>query len=174
MTQAQSCKGFVLKRKLLLEKDISLTLFTEEFGKLTVLAKGVRKITSRRSAHLQSGNYVDLRLNKYNGMYYVQSSSLISGFMDLRIDDFIDVIYLVLHTLNSLLPEEVPEPVIFKEVKLFFIKLGKGDNKKKVLTKTLSKMLHILGYTDRENTLPKLLSIIEEHSDRKLPRHVIM
>jgi len=35
-------------------------------------------------------------------------------------------------------------------------------------------MLHILGYTDRENTLPKLLSIIEEHSDRKLPRHVIM
>ena len=63
---------------------------------------------------------------------------------------------------------------IFKEVKLFFIKLGKGDNKKQVLAKTLSKILHILGYTDRENTLPKLLSIIEERSDRKLPRHVIM
>ena len=45
--------GIIIKRKNFGEADRLVTLFTSDYGKLKIIAKGVRKITSRRSGHLE-------------------------------------------------------------------------------------------------------------------------
>ena len=49
--KVEKLQGFVLKRTNYGEADKILTVFTKERGKIKVLAKGVRKIKSRRAPH---------------------------------------------------------------------------------------------------------------------------
>jgi DNA repair protein RecO (recombination protein O) len=48
-----SSEGFVLSRKNYGEGDRILILFTKDFGKLSLMAKGVRKLTSRKRGGIE-------------------------------------------------------------------------------------------------------------------------
>lgn len=50
-------EGIVIGRKSLNDADRLLTLYTKEFGKITCIAKGVKKLKSRKSGHLELGTY---------------------------------------------------------------------------------------------------------------------
>ena len=49
------------------EADRFITFLTPFQGKVSALAKGVRKLTSRKAGHLQPFTYVDVQLNKGKG-----------------------------------------------------------------------------------------------------------
>lgn len=53
-------RAFVLKQKNFGEADRYITFFTEGFGIINIIAKGVRKIKSRRGGKLDILNYVDI------------------------------------------------------------------------------------------------------------------
>lgn len=63
-----STKGIVLKRVNVGETDRIINILTRENGKMTCVAKGVRKITSTKRAFLEPGNLI-------NG-YFVKTKSL--------------------------------------------------------------------------------------------------
>ncbi len=65
MFRTYKAEGIILKRVSVGEADRILTVFTRQFGKIRVLAKGVRKIASRRSPHMELFNHV--RLVIYRG-----------------------------------------------------------------------------------------------------------
>lgn len=50
--------GIVLKRVNVGETDRIVNLLTQEFGKITVVAKGVRKMSSSKRAYLEPGNII--------------------------------------------------------------------------------------------------------------------
>ncbi|MBI4064965.1 DNA repair protein RecO [Candidatus Gottesmanbacteria bacterium] len=56
--------GIVLKRRNIGETDRLVTIFTKEYGKIVVIARGIRKITSRRAPHLEIFSHVSLLLHK--------------------------------------------------------------------------------------------------------------
>ena len=56
-------QGIVIKRKDFGEADRILTVFTRHQGKVKIIAKGVRKINSRRSAHIELLNNCVLTLH---------------------------------------------------------------------------------------------------------------
>lgn len=57
-------EGIILKRKNLGEADRILTVFTLQLGKISVLAKGVRRVTSRRSGNVELLNRSIMFLHK--------------------------------------------------------------------------------------------------------------
>lgn len=60
-------EGIVIKRRNIGEADRILTVFTRRFGKIQIKAKGVRRITSRRSSHIELLNLSLLSLYKGRG-----------------------------------------------------------------------------------------------------------
>ena len=50
-------EGIVIKRRNFNEADRIITVFSKRNGKINIKASGVRKITSRRSPHLELLNY---------------------------------------------------------------------------------------------------------------------
>jgi DNA repair protein RecO (recombination protein O) len=175
MSHTQKVEGFVLKKKKLLDKDILVTIFTSELGKIVVVAKGARSITSRRAAHLQTGNLIRAQLSEIHDRMYVQSSELISGFMQLRTDKKFNALYLFLYILDKLLPEKVQEHSIYNLTKRFFISLSKDEEQPfQILQKSLQKTLEELGYIEGTKTLSELLETVENNIEEKLPKHVIM
>src|SRR3990167_8803534 len=87
MMRSLKTEAIVLKKKDLLNRDILISFFTKDLGRLTVFAKGVKKITSRRSPHLQTGNLINVIISHKNDRYYLQESQLISGFSELKKDE---------------------------------------------------------------------------------------
>ena len=57
-------KAIVLKSVKYKDADKIFTLFTKEYGKISAIGRGVRKINSRRSGNLDTLNYVSVGIRK--------------------------------------------------------------------------------------------------------------
>ena len=68
------------------EADKIITLVTEEQGRLSVSAKGVKSLKSRNMAATQPFCYSLFTLKKSKKYYYIEESELIESFWDLRSD----------------------------------------------------------------------------------------
>lgn len=60
--RSYTVEGIILKKSKVGEADHIITLFTREHGKMAVIAKGVRKITSKRAGSLQLFNHVKVSI----------------------------------------------------------------------------------------------------------------
>ncbi|MBI2622470.1 DNA repair protein RecO, partial [Candidatus Microgenomates bacterium] len=57
-------EGIILKRTNFGEADRFLTVFSKRHGKIKILAKGVRRITSRRGPNIELFNLATLYIHK--------------------------------------------------------------------------------------------------------------
>lgn len=85
-SRAVRSPALILKRRNMGEADRLLTIFTPRHGKLSALARGVRKASSRKSGHVELLMHSDLLLGRGRTFYYVQQAEMIAAFPRLRED----------------------------------------------------------------------------------------
>lgn len=164
-----------MRKRPLLEKDVLLDLFTLDQGKMTVTAKGVKKITSRRAPHLQTGNLVHFELQERHERWYLQQSQLISGFTAVRDHERrTSVMYILLFVLDRILPDAAPEPDVYILARRFMAEISRSEeNEPAILKKYLYDVMVSLGYVQGEKTMKELIMIIEEIIHEKIPFRII-
>lgn len=74
------------------EADRLLTLYTREQGMVRALAKGARKVTSRKAGHLQPFTHVTIQLAKGRDLLIVTQVETINAFLPLH-DDLVKTSY---------------------------------------------------------------------------------
>ncbi len=82
----QKVQALVLARRSLGEADRLVTLFTREAGLMRVLAKGVRKIPSRRGGHLEPFTKILAIVNASRDWQYLAHAETLDYFPRLRAD----------------------------------------------------------------------------------------
>jgi len=70
------------------EADRLLTLYTRQLGKMRALAKGARKIASRKAGHIEPFTHVKLQLAKGRDMFLITQADTVDAYLPLR-DDLI-------------------------------------------------------------------------------------
>lgn len=172
MKRKVTVEGFVLHKKDLPNGDAVITVFTSEFGKVRCFAKGIQRITSRRAPHLQTGNLILLLLSEHGSGYYIEETTLLSGFERLRSStQTYAPLYRMLFVLDRMLPENQTEQQSYNLTKHFFIDLSKEKSKgDTILQDYLNSFLHIQGYTFETKSSDELLFFIEELIHQKIPR----
>lgn len=68
------------------EADRLLTLYTREHGKIRAIAKGARKVTSRKAGHIEPFTHVTLQLSKGRDLFVVTQAETVNLFPGLRAD----------------------------------------------------------------------------------------
>jgi DNA repair protein RecO (recombination protein O) len=68
------------------EADRLLTLFTRQQGKTRAIAKGARKIASRKAGHIEPFTYVKLQLAQGRDMFIVTQADTVDAYLSLRED----------------------------------------------------------------------------------------
>jgi DNA repair protein RecO (recombination protein O) len=68
------------------EADRLLTLYTRQLGKMRVMAKGARKIASRKAGHIEPFTHVRLQLAKGRDMFLVTQADTVDAYLPLRED----------------------------------------------------------------------------------------
>ncbi len=69
-------EGIILKRINFGEADRVLTVLTDRYGKISIIARGVRKITSRRAGNIELLNRVKLHLFKGKSYTLTEAESI--------------------------------------------------------------------------------------------------
>jgi DNA repair protein RecO (recombination protein O) len=98
------------------EADRLLTLYTRERGKVRAIAKGARKIASRKAGHLEPFTRVKLQLAQGRDLLIVTQAETIDGYQPLREDlTLTGYAAYVLELLDRFIPdEEVALPSLFR------------------------------------------------------------
>ncbi|OGK38322.1 DNA repair protein RecO [Candidatus Roizmanbacteria bacterium RIFCSPHIGHO2_12_FULL_41_11] len=176
MSATIKTEALILKKNALLRKDVLVTLFTQEKGKLRVVAKGLKTLTSRRSPHVQTGNLLEVIVSSGSRGYYLQTTNLISGFGLLKKEPFkLEYLYTYFFMLDRLLPEEQPEPVVYIQTKQLLIDLSKSHRPHSFDFEQYVFMLLLrLGYIHEKKPLNQLMRMVEEIIQEKIPTDVIM
>jgi DNA repair protein RecO (recombination protein O) len=98
------------------EADRLLVLYTREQGKVRALAKGARKITSRKAGHLEPFTHVKLQLARGRDLLIVTQAETIQSYLPLR-EDLTRTGYTayVIELLDRFIPdEEIAVPSLFR------------------------------------------------------------
>lgn len=171
MKRTLKTEALVLKKRSLPNQDKIITLFAEDMGKLTVFAKGIKKITSRRLPHAQTANLISVVLYNRNGRYYLQETALISGFSRIKNDPVkVGYLYVFIFVADRLLPEEQSEKEVYVLSKKYIIELSHAKQANPdLLTRYLNQLLVILGYAKQDMSFDQLQATIEEIIHEKIP-----
>lgn len=166
--------GFVVKRINLGEADRFVTLFTQNNGKVEVLAKGVRKITSRRSSHIELLNLVRFQSVRTAKNFILTEIELLNSFEG-RKDTLkqCEVAFLVCELINALCPYGQTNRELFALVGLF---LKNGESSDEALLQFETEILSTLGYWNALNkfaTEKDSRTFIEGLIERKIKSRVI-
>ena len=109
-----AAEGIILKRKNFSEADKLVTIFTKNQGKVICVAKGVRKITSRRAGSLELLNHVKVYLHQTKGLPILTEAQIQNTFPDLKEDlNKISIAFLVLELVDRLFDEGQENRIVF-------------------------------------------------------------
>lgn len=96
------------------EADRILSLYTRQMGKVRAIAKGVRKMRSRKSGHLEPFTRVSLQLARGRDMFIITQAEAINTYLRLR-DDLVRVGYAsyVVELLDRFTFDDDENPLLF-------------------------------------------------------------
>lgn len=171
MPRSLKTEALILKKYSLPGSDKVVTLFTKELGRIRAVAKGIKKITSRRLPHVETANLINVTLSRSKDTYYYRDSTLLSGFSAIKSNrDSIAYVYYLFFILEKILPEEQPEPLVYKTAINFLVDLSKRNTLINFpLAGYLNTILKDLGYAENDLTLVAIERLLEDMINEKLP-----
>ena len=170
--------GIVLKRLAIGESDRLVTIFTPSLGKITAMAKGIKKLSSRRASHLELFNHVDLILYQTSTPLITEVSTLQSFGQFRRNIVLASLAFYVGEVVDKLLPDKQPHPQVFELLQSVLSdlnELGCESDKtdkvrgEKIVKNFVSSLIWELGYLPF-GQYPKvgLTAMVEEICERRV------
>lgn len=107
--------GLVIQERDLAENDKLLTILVERYGKMYVVAKGVKSVRNRHMSSCQLFSYASFGLRKRGNYYYITDSDLIESYYDIRTDILkLSLASFVCDVVNDVVQEGNEEDAILK------------------------------------------------------------
>ncbi|WP_026692863.1 DNA repair protein RecO [Peribacillus kribbensis] len=142
----QKCEGIVIRRTNYGENNKIITLYTREWGKIAVMARGASKPSSRFSAVTQLFNYGSYLVQMSKGMGTLQQGETISSMRSIKEDIFSTAYasYMV-ELLDKSVDDRSPNPYLFELLYQSLHYINEGYDQEIITFIFEMKMLDVLG-----------------------------
>lgn len=160
-------EGVILKRRNFGEADRILTIYTRDYGKITALAKGVRRPRSRKAGHVELGSWCKIFVARGKNLDLLTEVETKRAF---GIDEFTEKkankIYHMLELVESLTPEHQKNQQVFVLLVHFLKRITIEDNFDLISSVFKIKLLSNLGFFSTtqlaDSQTKRVLQTIEE------------
>jgi len=143
-------QGIILKRHNFGEADRIMTVLTDRLGKIAVVARGVRKITSRRAGNVEILNYVRIGLFKGKG-YTLTEAEAIETFPKIKENlTLSSTAFHVIELADRLIVEEQSNPQVFDLV-LATLKILEKNPRQLFIRAYEIKLMRLLGFLSADS-----------------------
>ncbi len=164
-------EGFVIKRRNFGEADRILTIFSKHYGKIQAKAPGVRKITSKRSPHIELLNLSVFTLYKSSRstLSMVTEANTLLNFAFLKGDlRKIGFSFYICELLNNLCAENQENSKVFYLLKDTLVDLENFTSYNSILDEFEEKLLTVLGFAPELYPIENRKTFIEGILEKKL------
>lgn len=86
MEESRNTRAIVLDSRPYRESDVLITVYSLEFGRLNLVARGVKKLSSKLAGHLEPMSEVGLMIIKGRSLDYVGGVIMDNAFLSIRED----------------------------------------------------------------------------------------
>jgi len=150
------------------ETDRLVTLISQEFGRIQVLAKGVRKIGSSQIGSLEPGNLIRSLLVITKSLPILTQTRLESDTAQVRTQlKTVKHLLQFLEIINHIFVEEEIDQIQYQRI-LDIRKLILNHRPQTLVVEALADLVESLGFARPNLKLKSLTQYIEELTDRKL------
>lgn len=140
-------EGIILKRRNFEEADRIVTIYTRDYGKTTVIAKGVRRPRSKKAGHLELGNLCKVFIARGKNLDLLTEVELKTAF---GISDFTEEkankIYHLLEIVEILTPDHQSNFRVYNLLHLFLKEIKSGEDFNLISSVFKIKILSNLGF----------------------------
>ena len=99
-------KGIVISKKDIEEADRYITIFMEDYGKVSTVIKGIRKSKKRDKTAVDILSLTDFQFYKKNDSLIISNFSTIKNYIGIKSDiDKINIVFYIFSILNQILVE---------------------------------------------------------------------
>lgn len=168
-----SIEAIVLSRKNYGEADRIVTVYSREHGKLRLVAKGIRRITSKRAPHLEIFTKLICSVHAGQTMDSIVEAQSVESYPAIRKDlDRVGVAYLLCELIDTLMGEKQEHSDVYTLLSHAFSEIANasGDDLYRISREFAQQLLWILGFLPKGQVLEgkELKSFIEDITERKL------
>ena len=144
-------EGIILKRRNLGEADRILTVFTLQKGKISVLAKGVRRIISRRSGNVELLNRVSMYLHQAKTFLILTEASALATYQKIKGDLTLSTYsYHIIELVDKLTAENQENRILYEHLVEVLRRLERKP--RQILIRAFEvKILSNLGFSSFQN-----------------------
>ncbi len=170
--RSYNLEGIIIKRINFGETDKIITLYTRDRGKVSLMAKGIRRISSRRAGSLELFNLVKVSAVPGRGQLDILTEvQLIKPYSAWKAHiGRVNIAYQMIETIDKLTPENQPHEKIFEILNLALDHIGNLGSQWQATTQTwLLEILRELGFWPHNQEFTgDIYEFIEKISERPL------
>lgn len=169
--RSHKTEGIVIKRKSLAEADRIITIYSKTYGKITIMARGVRRISSRRSPHIELLNHASFSIHRGKQMFSLSEVESMNNFSSLKKDlRKVGIAYHMCELVDGLCAENEQNEQIFHLLNETLLRIEKEESARDALSEFEINLLKILGFfkEDETSNFKDRHKFIEQILERKL------
>lgn len=153
--RSYTSQGIVLARRNFGEADRILVMYTKNFGRISLIAKGIRRPKSRKRGHVEVFSLVNFQATVGRGLDLVTEAELVDDFSEIRSSlNKVSLAYYFAEVVGRITHEGEPNIELFDLILKYLNKLKETNRLKILRMDFLLKLLITLGYWPGGKKLP--------------------
>ncbi len=162
-TRSYTTEGIVLAKKNYAEADRIISVFTKDLGKLSLLAKGVRRPKSRKRGSLEVFSRIKISVVRSKTFPLITEAETINSYSNIRKDlAKVAVAYSFMETVNKTSRDEEENLPVYNALCEYLDKLRISDNLKSLRLQFVYDILVYSGFWPVGQKMPDPDKILEE------------
>lgn len=145
--RSYTSQGIVLARRNFGEADRILVVYSKNFGRLSLVAKGIRRPKSRKRGHLEVFSLVNFQAVSGRGLDIMTEAELIDDFSEVRKSlNKISLAYYFAEVIGRITHEGEANVELFNLIIKYLNKLKITNGLKNLRMKFIQELLALMGY----------------------------
>ncbi len=167
--RSYSSEGIILARRNYGEADRILSVMTADLGRISLLAKGVRRPKSRKRGHIEVFNLLKFQASRGRGLDLMTEAEVIEDYSKVRQDlRKTAVAYFLTEVVGKITREEEPHRDLFALLKNTLEEICETTRLKDLRSEFTRKALVLVGFWPEGKKMDNPDYILEEVTERKI------
>jgi DNA repair protein RecO (recombination protein O) len=167
--RSYNSQGIILSRRSFSEADRILTVFSKSKGKVSLMAKGVRKPKSRKRGSIEVFSEVEYSAAKGKNLDIMTEVEIIDSFPDIRKSlKKVSVAYFYMETIGRLSNEGEENRALYGLLKKYLKRLVVVKKLKQERELFIKDTLTLLGYWPKGRAINNADRVLEEIAEKEL------
>ncbi|MBI2103668.1 DNA repair protein RecO [Candidatus Woesebacteria bacterium] len=167
--RSYSSEGIVLARRNFGEADRIIVIFSKNFGKVSFIAKGVRRPKSKKRGHLEVFSHLKFQAASGKGLDILTEAEIVDNFSAIRKNlKKVAVAYFLMEAVGRTTHENESHSEVFDLTIEYLNKLKTAKSLKKLRLDFILRLLTVLGFWPKDKPMLDPDSQLENIIERKL------